>query len=164
MPSIQPAQQGQTQNKGTYIMTDTSTWLDQNSGGSGYPAVQFPAVGALVRGVISSTPRIVTVQNDKGQDEERLVVELKAIDGCTASTKEGSIEAGADVTLWVKPGFMTSAIKEAVREAGAKGLAEGDTLVVRFKEQKDTGKIQPAKVYDAKYVAAKPTVSVDELI
>lgn len=145
-------------------MTDIGNWLDQNSGGNGFPSVGFNQVGALVRGVISSTPRIVTVQNDRGQDEERLVVELKAIDGCTATTKEGDIVEGTQVTLWVKPGIMTSAIKDAVREAGAKGLAEGDTLAVQFSDTKDTGKIQPAKVYVAKYVPAKPTVAVGDLI
>lgn len=142
----------------------SDNWLDQNSGGGGYPSVKFPAVGDKVVGTIISTPRVVGVTNDKGEPEERLVVELEAVDGCTATIADGGIGNGDNVSLWIKPGFLASAVKDAVKAAGAKGLTEGATLAVAFTDTKDTGKIQKAKVYAAKYVPAKPSVSVDDLI
>lgn len=149
-------------------MSDPSTWLDDNSGGGGYPGVYFGRKGDTVKGVILSKPRIVTVTNDRGIDEQRLVVELKALDGCTADHgkkgADGVIQAGTEVSLWVKPGLMASAISDAVKAADAKGLAEGDTLAVQFSDEKETGKPQPAKVYTAAYAAAKPAVSLNELI
>lgn len=149
-------------------MSDANDWLNQNSGGNGYPAVVFAAVGATIKGEITSTPRPVVVTNDKGDKEQRLVVELRAIEGTTATkgtmTHQEPIAVGDDVSLWVKPGFLASAIRVAVGTAGAKGLAEGDTLAVAFSGTKDTGKIQPAKEYQARLTPAKPTVSVDSLV
>jgi hypothetical protein len=149
-------------------MSDAGNWLDQNSGGSGYPAVVFATVGAVIKGEITSTPKAVEVTNDKGGKESRLVVELRAIDGTTATkgkmAAQEPIAVGDDVTLWVKPGLLASAIRDAIGESGAKGLAEGDTLAVAFSGTKDTGKIQPAKEYQACHTPAKATVSVDSLV
>ncbi len=143
-------------------------WFDQNAGGSGNPGVFFGQVGAKVVGTLMAAPKQTTFTDDKGKEQPRLIVELRASDGCTAAKgkmgADGTIQAGDEVTLWVKPGLMASAIRDAVADSGAKGLAEGDTIAVAFTENKDTGKIQPAKVYAAKYVPAKAAVSLDSLV
>lgn len=143
----------------------SNDWLSQNSGGSGGPSAYFGTVGDKVAGVITSTPR--TVATEFG---ERLVIELKAISGSTAAKgtngEDGPIEDGDDVTIWVKPGAMASAIRRAINEAGADGLTEGDTLAIAYSgdgEKKKAGWNAP-KLYQARYVPAKPTVSVESLV
>lgn len=143
----------------------STDWLNQNSGGAGYPAVRFPTKGMTIVGEILAEPRVVITKNDKGEDVESLVVELAAREGTTADTKAtGDIKPGDNVTLWIKRGFMASAIRDAVSAAGAKGLSEGDLLAVQFVEEVDTGKMQPAKKYAAKVTAAKAAVSLDSLV
>jgi hypothetical protein len=143
-------------------------WLDDNAGGNNLPGIYFGDVGDIVKGVISGKPRIVTVQDDRGKDVEKLVVELRALPGCTAKSgkrgADGPIPEDFECSLWIKGGLLATAVKDAVRAAGAKGLAEGDTIAVQYTDTKDTGKMEPAKVYAAKYVAAKPSVAIDDLI
>jgi hypothetical protein len=148
-------------------MSDVSDWLSSNTGGAGGPSVYFGKVGDKVVGVISSKPRPVTVTDDKGNPASRLVVELVASGSSTAGKGKGGREdigEGDELTLWVKPGLMATAISAAIEAAGAKGLTEGDTLAVQFSAEKDTGKIQPAKEYVAQLVPAKPTVAVGDLV
>jgi hypothetical protein len=138
-------------------------WLDQNSGGSGGPGVYFDKVGAKVVGEIITLPRKVDTEYG-----ERLVIELRAAEGCTASKgkmgADGPIAVGDEVSLWVKSGFMASAVRDAVRAVNGAGLAVGDTIAVAYSEDKETGKPQPAKVYQARYTPAKAAVSVDNLV
>lgn len=138
-------------------------WLDQNSGGSGNPGAYFGAIGDKVVGVINGTPR--TVETQFG---ERLVVELVASDGCTASKgkkgADGTIQTGDEVTLWIKPGAMAAAVRDAVHAAEAKSLSEGDTLAVAFSDTRDTGKAEPVKLYQARYTPATTTVSLESLV
>lgn len=146
-------------------MTDTTNWLSQNSGGNGGPGVYFGSIGDKVVGRIEGTPRTVTTEFG-----ERLVIELVADDGCTASKgtngEDGQIAAGDQVTVWLKPGAMAAAVRKAVQEAGANGLAEGDTLAIGYSgdgEKKKAGWNAP-KLYQARYTPAKPSVSVDQLV
>lgn len=143
-------------------------WLDDNSSGNRYPGVYFANVGDFVAGEILDKPRVVTTTNDKGEREDKLVIEVKARSGCTArkgSRRDNSpIEEGDNVSIWVKAGFLASAVREAVKAAGARGLAEGDTIVVQHSGLKDTGKMEPAKEFSAKYVVAKPAVSVEAIV
>lgn len=142
-----------------------TNWLDQNAGGSGGPGVFFGTVGDKVVGVITGTPR--PVETEFG---ERLVVELVAADGCTATKgtngEDGPIQAGDDITLWVKPGAMASALRNAVRDAGVDGLSEGDTLAIAYSGDGERRKAgwNPPKLYQARYTPAKPAVSLDSLV
>ena len=139
-------------------MTD---WLSDNAGGTGNPGVAFTKLGMKVVGVITATPKAVDTQHG-----ERLVVELRALPGCTAEhgTKgaDGVIPEDGEVTLWIKPGAMATAVRDAIQAAGAKGLTEGDTLALAFTGTKDTGKAEPVKLYTAQLVVAKPAVALSE--
>lgn len=141
----------------------STDWLDSNSGGSGNPGVYFGTLGDKVVGVIVGTPKQVDTQFG-----ERLVIELRATEASTAAKgkkgADGPIVAGDEVTLWLKPGAMAAAVRDAVRESGASGLADGDTIAVAFNDTRDTGKAEPVKLYAAQYVAAKPAVDVGSLI
>lgn len=140
-------------------------WLKDNSGGTGGPGVYFGAIGDKVVGEISATPR--RVETEFG---ERLVVELKAADGCTAQSgtngEDGPIKPGDEVTLWVKPGAMAAAISKAIGEAGAAGLSDGDTLAVAYSGDGERRKPgwNPPKLYVARYTPAKAAVSVENLV
>ena len=139
----------------------SNDWLQQNSGGSGNPGVNFGALGDKVVGVIAEQPKAVETQFG-----ERLVVELVAGPNSTAKKgkkgEDGPIVEGDEVTLWIKPGAMATAVREAIQAAGAKGLTEGDTLALAFTGTKDTGKAEPVKLYTAQLVVAKPAVAVGE--
>jgi hypothetical protein len=139
----------------------SNEWLQQNSGGTGNPGVHFGQVGEKVVGRITETPKTVTTQFG-----ERLVIELEAVTGSSASKgkkgSDGAIVEGDLVTLWLKPGAMAGAVRDAIAQAGAKGLTEGDTLAVAFTGTRDTGKAEPVKLYTAQLVAAKPSVAVGE--
>jgi hypothetical protein len=141
------------------MMSDN--WLNENSGGSGNPGVHFGVVGEKVVGRITQTPKTVTTQFG-----ERLVVELEASEQSTASKGkkggDGRIVEGDNVTLWLKPGAMAAAVRDAINSAEARGLSEGDTLALAFTGTKDTGKAEPVKLYTAQLVPAKPAVAVGE--
>jgi len=147
-------------------MTQTTDWLSQNSSsGSSGPGVHFGSVGDKVIGQIVSQPK--TVETEFGQ---RLLIELIAADGCTAAKGarggEGPIAAGDDITLWVKPGAMATALKQAISEAGATGISEGDTIAMQYSGDGVSSKAgwNPPKLYNAKLKAAKPTVAIDDLL
>lgn len=137
-----------------------SDWLTNNSGGSGNPGVAFDTIGAKVKGRIAAEPRQVETQYG-----ERLVIELVALDGCTATVGEtrSAINTGDQVTLWVKPGAMARAIREAIIAAGSTGLEEGATLALAYIGDGDRkpGK-NPPKLYKAAYEAARPAVSISD--
>lgn len=141
----------------------SNEWLDTNSGGSGNPGVYFGTLGDKVVGRIVGTPKQVDTQFG-----ERLVIELKATDKSTAAKgkkgADGPIVDGDEVTLWLKPGAMAAAVRDAVRESGANGLSDGDTIAVAFTDTRDTGKAEPVKLYAAQYVPAKPAVDVGSLV
>lgn len=136
-------------------------WLNANSGGSGNPGVFFGNKGDKVVGRIAETPKTVDTQFG-----ERLVIELVASAGCTAQKgkkgADGPIVEGDEVTLWLKPGAMAAAVRDAVNNADASGLAVDGVLAVAFTDTKDTGKAEPVKLYAAQYQAPVPTVAVGE--
>jgi len=139
----------------------SNEWLQQNSGGSGNPGVHFGQIGEKVVGRITETPKTVDTQFG-----ERLVIELEATGASTAHKgkkgADGVITEGDQVTVWLKPGAMAGAVRDAIAAAGAKGLTEGDTLALQFSGTRDTGKAEPVKLYTAQLVAAKPTVALSE--
>lgn len=144
-------------------MTDTMNWLDQNAGGSGSPGVAFKTIGAKIVGTIASQPRKVDTEFGP-----RLVVELTAADGTTATLGDGTpINIGDEVTLWLKPGAMAHAVKQARDTAGVPGLSIGDVLAFAYTGDGVASKAgwNPPKQYAAKLQpAAPPSVSVDDLL
>jgi hypothetical protein len=99
----------------------------------------------ILSGTILETPRIVNQPNlNTGQPEDNLVVSIRTADD-------------HEFALWVRRGFLAQAISDAVREAGADGLAEGGTLHVKHTAMKDTGKPQPARVFKARYQPPAPS-------
>ena len=143
-------------------MSETMNWLDANAGGSGAPGVAFKTVGAKIVGTISGQPRRVDTEFG-----ERLVVELSAADGTTATLGDGeTINPGDDVTLWLKPGAMATAVKQACTAAGVAGLSVGDTLAFAYTGDGVASKAgwNPPKQYAAKLQPSTPSVSVDDLL
>jgi hypothetical protein len=147
-------------------MTQATDWLSQNSSSSNSgPGVHFGQVGDKVIGQIIAQPK--TVETEFGQ---RLLIELVAADGCTAAKGarggEGPIVAGDEITLWVKPGAMATALKQAITEAGATGISEGDTIAMQYSGDGQSSKAgwNPPKLYVAKLKAAKPSVNIDDLL
>lgn len=137
----------------------SNDWLNENSGGSGNPGVHFANKGDKVIGRIAQTPKTVNTQFG-----ERLVIELVANAGCTAGKgkkgADGIIAEGDEVTLWLKPGAMAAAVRDAISRAETTGLAVDGVLAVVFSDTKDTGKAEPVKLYLAEYRAPVPTVPV----
>lgn len=132
------------------------SWLDNNSSSSGAPGVAFDVVGAEVAGVITAPPKEVETQYGS-----RLVIEIEAAGGCTATAGEDRkpIAAGDPVTIWLKPGAMASAVRNALRDEGVDGLAVGGRIAVTYAGdgERKPGK-NPPKLYAAAYAAPKPTV------
>lgn len=140
-----------------------SDWLASNSGGSGNPGVAFDEIGAKVKGTIVGEPRQVDTQYG-----ERLVIELVATDGCTATAGENRapIAAGDEVTLWVKPGAMARALKDALVKVNAPGLEDGAILALAYTAdgERKPGK-NPPKLYAAAYERPKAAVGIgDDLL
>lgn len=115
-------------------MSSASDWLNENSGGGEqHDAVAFTNVGDGVRGRIMDKPKALMTQFG-----ERLLINLDT-------------EVGPR-SLWVKPGNMAGAIRKACADAGVTDLTVGATLAIAFVGEIDTGKGNPAKQFEAKYV------------
>ena len=132
--------------------TDVSEFL-RSSSGENHPGFKFAAIGDTIKGVICEPPKIVETPNlNNGNLEKKLVLAVETEEGETWS-------------VWVRRGFMARAVNDALEAAGVSGIAEGGTIAIRYSEDRDTGKPQPAKVFVAKYQAPAPqTTSVDDLL
>jgi len=117
---------------------DVNEFLESALSGR-FPAASFEKAGDGVVGTIVGRPKVVETQYGK-----RLVIDLD----------QG---AGAGITVWVKPGAMATAVAKA---ASTDGLAEGGKLAIVFTEEMDTGKGNPAKLYEARYEPPKAAVDV----
>ncbi len=135
-------------------MSDLARFIDENAG-SQYPAFKFDAIGATAKGRITRVVHRDMPNKFNGGVDPTLIVELED-------------EAGNGVTVYAKRGFMLSAIADAVRRAtgGTSEMEVGATLAVRYDEDRDTGKPQPAKVFKAQYQppVVHNTVNVDDLL
>lgn len=120
-------------------------FLRRNSGGSGYPDFTFDTVGGGIAGIVDSPPRVAETQYGR-----RLIVELVDKDG------QGH-------TVWIKEGLMAQAVAKAVADVGAETLAEGGTLAIVFSDERDTGKGNPLKIFEARYTPPARGVAVDDI-
>lgn len=137
-------------------MTDTNTEVNEflkSSSGDLHPGFKFAAIGDTIKGRICEAPKVVETPNlNTGNPEKKLVLAVETEEGETWS-------------VWIRRGFLARAVNEAIEAAGATGLAEGGTIAIRYSEDRDTGKPQPAKVFVAKYQPpAASAVSVDDLL
>lgn len=132
----------------------------------GAPVAKFPTPGTTVKGTVESA--VVSQQTDidgtpktwdDGNPRMQIVVTLQT-DERTLDDDDGKRR------VFVK-GQMLTALKDALRVAGAKSPEVGGTLAIQYKEdgeQKRAGFNAP-KIYVAKYKAPEASsVSVDELI
>jgi hypothetical protein len=146
-------------------MNDTTAWLDGNAGGSSSPGVSLANIGDTIVGSVANPPRKVDTEFG-----ERLVIELTAADGTTAKKgtrgAEGLIEPGEVVSLWIKPGAMASALRDAVKTAGATGINLGDSIAMAYTADGVASKPgwNPPKQYSAKVVPARASISLDDLL
>lgn len=117
----------------------------------GTPAVKFPTIGSSVIGVITRPPKMADVTDPasgevkrwpNGDAKQQVVIELQT------ELRESEDDAG-ERTLWAK-GQMQTAIRDAVRAAGAKGLEVGGILQVTLSGEKPTN-LNPQKLYSAVY-------------
>jgi|SRR5690606_30453810 len=144
-------------------MSNVDEFLDEHSSGSGAPGVTFTAIGQKVVGKLTANPK-----RQETQYGPRLVIEMTVISGDAMKGvrgADGQVQPGDEVSLWIKPGAMTSALKQALQASGAK-LAEGDTLAYKFTEEgtpKQAG-WNPPKFYAAEHQPAKPGIDADSLI
>ena len=113
-------------------MTESAEEFLQSQLGGRFPAATFETKGSGVAGTIVGTPKVVETQYGK-----RMIVDLD--------------NSGGGATVWIKDGTMGQAVSKAVSDAGEKTLAEGGKLAIVFTEEKDTGKGNPLKLYEAKY-------------
>jgi hypothetical protein len=122
--------------------TDVNDFLNA-TGGDKHPGFKFSKIGDTCKGVIAEQPRVIEVPSlsKPGQTEKKLVIAIRTGEG------DDSI-----FSVWAK-GQMASAIKQAIVAANAPGLQVGGTLAVQYSEDRDTGKVQPLKVYRAQYKA-----------
>lgn len=123
---------------------DVDKFLHDNRGGGRFPAATWDHPGQRWGGRVVGTPKVVETQFGT-----RLLIDL-----------ENSNYADGGVTWWVKPGPQAQALSDAV---GGLGLAEGGLLEAVFTAEKDTGKGNPLKLFEATYEAPKPAVDVGSI-
>jgi hypothetical protein len=145
-------------------MTTVESFLS----GGGAPTAKFPTKGVTIKGTIEDLA--VTQQTDlngnplewdDGNPRMQLVVTL-ATDERDAAIDDDDGKR----RLFVKGGMRT-AVKDALKLAGAKTLEVGGTLAVQYKDDGEPPRagFNAPKIYVAQYKApAADAVSVDELI
>lgn len=133
-------------------MSKSAEQFFDEAGGTGHDPIKWGdyKVGDVVSGTIIDEPRSVTRENlNTRQPEDQLPINLDTADGPR--------------TLWVRQGFLAGAIKDACKEVGH-GLAKGGKLSVKYTEDRDVNKPQPARIFKAKYEApAAAEVDVSEI-
>ena len=135
---------------------ETDAFIKAGSG-SKYPAVKFEKIGDQVVGTIIEEPKLKNIKTKFDIEEvPTLLITLDTV---------GNGNEGDFRTLFVRDStFLLSAIGDACGEANVKGVAAGGRLAIKHHDVKDTGKGNPAKLYEAKYVPPAPaTTSLDDI-
>lgn len=149
--------------------------LNQYAGGDSHPSFKFKRIGDAIKGTVVRSKIVEFTDKETGKPKTSLVIdiEVQAAKGgiATKGVDDDGMEkwtitdapTGETYTVWLNPGFGIGAIRDAISNAGAKALEDGATLKVKLAEKRDTGKQQPANVFEAEYEAPKGGVSIDEL-
>lgn len=146
------------------ISTDVNDFLTR----SGAPSVKFPNVGDKVKGTILGAEKSQQTDihgapktYDDGNPMMQVVITLQT------DERDPSVDGDTGERRLFAKGQMLTAIREALRNAGASGLEVGATLAVQYEkdgERKAAG-FNPPKLYRAQYQAPAPSaVGVDDLI
>lgn len=144
-------------------MSNVMDFINQNSGGDGesHPSVYLAEVGQQVVGTITGTPRTVDTQFGP-----RLVIDIATTDATNCLKKIDKqphpVDPGETLTLWVKPGNAMAALKTAINDAGANGIADGGTLAMKLVDREDVGKGNPLNKHKAQYKAPAVGLGDDE--
>lgn len=123
----------------------------------GVPSARFPTIGSMVTGRIIREPEAreqtdftsgAVLRWDNGEPKMQIIVHLQ-----TDERNPEDITDDGTRALYIK-GQMLQAIRQAVRAAGANGLAVGGSLTVTFAAEAESSKrgFNPAKQYTATYV------------
>jgi len=130
-------------------MTDGNEFLMRG----GTPSVKFPVLGSTIIGAVTKPIKVTEVRDPatkevkrwpNGDPKMQVIIELQT------ELRESDDDNG-ERTLWAK-GQMQNAIRDAVREAGAKGILPGGVLQVTWSsEKKSSSGLQPQKIYSANY-------------
>jgi hypothetical protein len=117
-----------------------------------HPGFKFTEVGQTCKGTIVSEPRVVETDDLNGGRSKKLVLDVE--------TAEGTF------SLWLPANRkITTAVSQAVKEAGATGLAQGGKIAVKFTGEGEQLKVgfNPPKLFTAKYEAPAKVVAVDDM-
>lgn len=132
--------------------------------GGGVKSAKFEKPGATVKGTIARKPELQTQRDfDKGTpltwDDGSPRQQIKVVISTDARDDD---EDNGERALYLKGGLL-KAVQAAVKAAGAKGIEPGGKLIVKYtKDGEKKGKLNPPKLYVAKYEAPDPAAIVAE--
>jgi hypothetical protein len=126
--------------------------------GGGVTSAKFEKAGAKVSGIIARTPEVQQQRDfDSGKpltwDDGKPRQQVKVV---LITDERDDDDDNGERALYLKGGLLKS-VREAVKAAGEKGLAVGGKLAVKYtKDGEKKGKLNPPKLYAAKYEAPDP--------
>lgn len=132
--------------------------------GGGIPSAKFPTIGTTVTGTVAREPEVQQQTDfDSGKplhwDDGKPKLQAKVVLATTERDPQIPDDDG-ERAVYVK-GQLQKAVAQAVRGAGAKRLEVGGTLSVTYiADGERKGKLNPPKVYSAKYEPPDPLARV----
>lgn len=130
--------------------------------GGGIKSASFKEKGAKVSGIVARKPEVQQQRDfdsgkpltwDDGKPREQIKVVL------STDLRDDEDDDG-ERAVYLKGG-MLKAVREAVKAAGEKGIAAGGKLAIKYvKDGERKGKLNPPKIYAAKYEAPDPMAVV----
>jgi hypothetical protein len=126
--------------------------------GGGVKSAKFEKPGAKVSGTIARKPELQQQRDfDSGKpltwDDGSARQQVKVVLVTELNEEEGD---NGERALYLKGGLL-KAVQAAVKDSGAKGLEVDGKLAVKYtKDGEKKGKLNPPKLYVAKYEAPDP--------
>ena len=123
--------------------------------GSGSKTAKFLTIGTSVSGQIVAEPTVTQQTEfgtgrlltwDDGSARLQLVVKIQTDEREATDHEDDGVRA-----IYVKGKSLTNAVRDAVRQAGAKGLEVGGTLTVTYVGDGKAERGNPPKLYTAAY-------------
>lgn len=116
------------------------------AGGSAPPAARFGEIGSKVSGIIEDFQDVPVT--DFQTKQARTWPDGNPMIQTRISLRQ---DDGTLVSLYVKPGRMRTAIREALKAAGEDDIEQEARLTVTFTGYEQGKGAQPAKTYSAEY-------------
>jgi len=132
-------------------------------GGNSLPAAKFTAVGEVHQGVITGVSEVQETDFATKQKKFWHPTNGSVVLGDKIALEQlhlfkpviqWAIELDNRVVVWAKGNLMAET-KKAIKAAGETSIRVGGQWAGKLVELKDTGKGQPAKIHQVKYVAPK---------